>query len=168
MARLRARPIGADTVAAVRAVLRGDRGPGYAAVETARALQALGLRPGDRLASVGNSFEAYWAQIARARIVAEIPEGESDKFWREEEGAQARALDAMTAAGARAVVADWSPAAPVPPGWVRVDDEHLVRWLDRGGNVPPSNPAGASGAAAADSERGVPAGDDIPMRRGGG
>jgi hypothetical protein len=161
-------PIGVDTLVAGRAVLRGERGSGYAAVETARALQALGVRPGDPLASVGNSFEAYWAQIAGARIVAEIPEPESDKFWRGEEGAQARALDAMTAAGARAVVADWSRAAAVPPGWRRVDDEHLVRWLDRGSNVPPSNPAGASGAAAADSERDVPAGDDIPVRRGGG
>jgi hypothetical protein len=38
----------------------------------ADSLQQMGLRPGDRIASIGSSFDAEWASIMGVKIVAEI------------------------------------------------------------------------------------------------
>ena len=43
-------------------------------------LQAMGLARGERVAIVGDGFEAYYAQIAGLRIVAQVPSEE--EFWR--------------------------------------------------------------------------------------
>jgi hypothetical protein len=123
-------PIVGDTGRSAVAIARRKARPGFASIETARALRDQGLRPGDAVASIGNSFEAYWARVARARIVTEVPASAAQRFWSADSSTQARAIAAFTMTGARAVVADWSSAAAVPPCWIRVDDGHLLRWLE--------------------------------------
>ncbi len=75
-----------------------------------------GLRPGDRIAIVGNGVFAYWARLARLKIVAEVPSDASDHFWRTDSGSRSALLTEFRRAGASAVVADNAPS-PALPGW---------------------------------------------------
>jgi hypothetical protein len=56
---------------AVQDVIRARR-PAYVVV--AEALQNIGIKPGDYLASVGYSFDSYYSRCARTRIVAQMPD----------------------------------------------------------------------------------------------
>jgi hypothetical protein len=127
-------PLLGGTLSMAHASLRGERGPGYPAVAVARALERQGLRAGDQVASIGNSFQAYWARLAQVRIVAETPEADAGKFWSADSGGQGRALEAMRLAGARLVVADWRPELPTPHGWTRLNGDYVIRWLARPGS----------------------------------
>ena len=50
-------------------------------VAIAIALWNDGIAPGDRVAFAGYSYSAYWARLARVRIVAEIRPEEADRLW---------------------------------------------------------------------------------------
>jgi hypothetical protein len=75
------------------------------------ALRALGVRPGDEIAVIGDGMGAYWARLARVHLVAELPSSAAETFWAGDSALQRRVLDAIAGTGARAVVAD-----DVPPG----------------------------------------------------
>jgi hypothetical protein len=73
--------------------------PAHIHWETAQALRQFGVPPGSQIAVVGgDSF--YWARLARVRIVAES----RIDFWRANDEARERALEAMSLTGARVVV----------------------------------------------------------------
>ena len=85
--------------------------------DVAAALRRLGIHAGDKVAVIGwgSSAEgAYWARLARLRIVAEIAEGagltEGQKFWQAAETTKIDALHALALTGAKVLVAavpDW-------------------------------------------------------------
>lgn len=80
---------------------------------------AAGIQPGMRVAIVGSKAEhAYWARLARARIVAQIRDEAG--FWRSAPEVR-DAIDAVLGrSGVQAIVASWIPATPPPDGWRRL------------------------------------------------
>jgi len=95
----------------------------------ARELHHLGLRPGDRVAYIGKT-DAYWARLARLRIVATVYDVAEPPSAATRPGVFVGADGTLTVGfrsalrrtGARAVV---TPVAPVPggmSGWVTLGD----------------------------------------------
>ena len=84
----------------------------------AEALAREGLRPGDGVGSIGFTFNAYWARLARVRIVAEVPARRASHLWTGSPETQEAAWRAFRDAGAGFVVADSLPPSIV--GWTRV------------------------------------------------
>jgi hypothetical protein len=104
--------------------------------EVAYAVGALGLGRGDRIGVIGYSFGAFFARLARVRIVAEIPGDQVESFWRADAASRGSALDAFQRAGARAVVTDWVPPGVPADGWIELGETghriYLLGPADRG------------------------------------
>jgi hypothetical protein len=99
----------------------------------ADALQRRGLRRGDRVAVVGDSFGAYWARLGRFRIVAEVPPNETATFWAVSPLRRDQVLEAFASAGAVAVIAA-RPAANGLPQWEAIGETgYIVRVLSSRG-----------------------------------
>ncbi len=81
------------------------RTPAY--VTVARALREAGVGPGDRLASAGYTFDAYYARAAGARVVAEI--AGTGEFWRMSAPELAELEARLASVGVKAVVAKGRP-----------------------------------------------------------
>jgi len=89
--------------------------------EIASALKSEGLRPGDRIAYVGNPIEAYFARLARLSISTWIPERDAEQFWALDAAGKSTVFSSMSGAGAKVVVTE-----NVPPedraDWQRIGD----------------------------------------------
>ncbi|HVP00348.1 MAG TPA: hypothetical protein VMT15_19890 [Bryobacteraceae bacterium] len=84
-------------------------------IVVADALRAAGVRPGDRLAVMGYSFNAYFARHARARVVAQVMDPES--FWRLSQSDLAVLTQRLERIGVKAIVAHDRPGAAASPEW---------------------------------------------------
>jgi len=92
-----------------------------------------GLRPDDDVAVIGDGMYAYWAHLARLRVVAEIPHSigyqvnPAIDFWASGAEQQAKVLEILKRTGARAVIADPQGLNPglepsvAPPLWKKID-----------------------------------------------
>ena len=102
-------------------------------VAIASALVSAGLRPGDRVALIGDGSVAFWAHLAQLRLVAEIPARSASgpshpalDLWESAPEQQQNALKILEGTGAKALVAGSQQsifgAAPsiVPPPWKRI------------------------------------------------
>lgn len=144
-------PIGPDpipkhigSVLTLAKSLNAERNPNE---EVVRGLQAMGLRPGDSIASLEDSACAarvrsrcagasFWARLGGFRIVAEIyyfpdrPETLANSFWDADPDRQEKVLHALAATGARAVVSLKEPRGPGAAAWAKVGDtDYYLHWL---------------------------------------
>ena len=88
--------------------------------EIAAALQEMGIAAGAPVAFVGYSYSAYWARLARLKIVAEIHPEDVERFWTVDEAARSSVLRAFRKAGAKVVVTEPPTTAGVPAGWAGI------------------------------------------------
>jgi hypothetical protein len=88
--------------------------PGGSPWEVATALRAAGVRPGDRVATVGTGDTAYWARLLRAQVVAEVPDSAVAALWAAPAGARDQLWRAFADVGVTAVVAAAVPAGTGP------------------------------------------------------
>lgn len=96
----------------------------------AKGLERIGVRPGNQVGFIGDSRAAYWARLARVRIVADIPMGHAESFWLAEEKIQSRALNTFAAVGVVAVVAEKVPQTVPKMGWLKLaGTDHFVYLL---------------------------------------
>ena len=87
----------------VESLQKAVHGEGHVSWEVAEAVRAAGVREGERIAVVGRGTHAYWAHLARVKIVAEVEQSDQDLFWSDAD-AQRRALQRLREVGARAVI----------------------------------------------------------------
>jgi len=106
----------------ISAALKGPDSPDSLDLhrQVANGLQSAGIQPREDVGFIGYSFGAYWAQLARVRIVADIPREEADKFWVVSPTVRARALSAFCGVKVRAVVTDHVPVSGSAEGWERI------------------------------------------------
>jgi hypothetical protein len=122
-----------DLYASVR-----DLAPGYGARvdvqwQVAEELRRLGLRPGEPVASIGNTMFHAWPRLARVRVVAEISArtgGDVEKFWAGDAALKAQVVETFARTGARVVVAEGIPAwANGADGWQRIGATHFYVYV---------------------------------------
>jgi len=90
--------------------------------QVADQLRRAGLRPGDKVAWVRpnafNSKQDYsWAHLAGLRIVAEVPDGQQDRFWSVRPEQRMALLDSVARTGAAAFVVTEMPEGFSENGW---------------------------------------------------
>lgn len=92
--------------------------------QVADELRRMGVGPGERVASIGNTMFHAWPRLARVRVVAEISSRTPDdveKFWAGDAALKARVVETFARTGARLVVAEGVPAwASSADGWRRI------------------------------------------------
>jgi hypothetical protein len=94
-------------------------------VIVAERLRAMGIEPDTHIALIGDGdIASYWARLDRLKIIAEVPHdmktGDSAAaFWGSSPQDETTVLNVLKSTGAKAVVADASPAV-LPPGWLRL------------------------------------------------
>ncbi len=87
----------------------------------AEQLRKMGSRPGDKVAVIGDGTGAYWARLAKLRIVAEIMDANhgSREFWESSPETKESVYAAFEKAGAVLTVASCAPNSPA--GWQRIE-----------------------------------------------
>ena len=109
-----------------------DYGRPHPQYAIARALEQQGLAAGARVATIGPAFSSYWARLARARIVAEVPAGEEDEFWSASPEVRRDVLDIFRAAGVTVIVATSVPQSSAAQGWKPLaEGEAWTLFLDQ-------------------------------------
>lgn len=103
-----------------RQVLEQDR-YAYAgtALRMAGGLSRLGVRPGDKVASIGLGLDAAWARLARTQVIAEIPPKNGRDFWEADASVQSRVFQIFASLGAKVIVAQPPPYVSTA-GWQRL------------------------------------------------
>ena len=98
--------------------------------EVAAAMSHLGMKPGDRIASLEWSLYGMstWARLARVQIIAEVyfcpqqPETLHNDFWRADEDTQQKLIGAFARTGADYLVSHEPPTPAASAGWVRAGE----------------------------------------------
>jgi hypothetical protein len=91
----------------------------------AAALDQLGLKPGDKIACMGDracDFDHYWARLAGAQILGEVetPNGaDPQRVWDSIRNTQA-VTDPLRAMGLRFIVTYFANSARKPDGWIQL------------------------------------------------
>jgi hypothetical protein len=100
--------------------MKGCYGSAHPQWEVAEGLRQMGVRPGDKVASIGLPAVAYWARLGRVSVVAEIPEVAADTFWLADPSVQSQVIETIAKTGAKLIVADKVPPFVSPAGWRRI------------------------------------------------
>jgi hypothetical protein len=98
----------------------------------ADALRSAGLRPGDAVASGDRAFNAYWARLARLRIVAEVSGFEGATILDADAAARQTTQRVLLAQNVRAVVAHGWPIQTEDAAWQAIPGTDYFFYL-----VPP-------------------------------
>ncbi len=88
--------------------------------QVADALNKMGVLPGDKVARIGGSHAYFWARLAKVRIVAEIPDKETDNFWKAESPVKSNVIKTFGKTGAKVIVTNRIPSDVSPVGWQRI------------------------------------------------
>ena len=108
----------------VRAFQAAQVHTGATQLEVAAKLTNSGLRPGDAVGMINfNPFWlpiVHWAQLAGVRVVAELPNTETDTFLRSDESRKQQVLETFRKTGAKAVIAAEAPEGVSLPGWKHI------------------------------------------------
>jgi hypothetical protein len=86
------------------------------------------------VAIIGYGFDAYWARLARVKIVAEMLDWQADDFWLGDPMFQSRVLHVFASTGAKAVVAENVPSYASLIGWHRVGESNYFIYILNHGN----------------------------------
>jgi hypothetical protein len=94
-------------------------------------LHQIGIRPGEQVAYLRNSYRVDWARLARVKIISEIPPSDVMQFWSANEREKSEVIETLFSTGARAIIAETPLDVPVK-GWKRIGQtEYYARILDR-------------------------------------
>jgi Dolichyl-phosphate-mannose-protein mannosyltransferase len=87
-------------------------------IVAARNLEAMGIRPGDQIATVGAPFVDFYARIARLRVVAQV--SDEAAFWKLPQPQSEAIENALAKTGAKALVAKDRPSAFQEHSWRQI------------------------------------------------
>ncbi len=112
----------------------------------AEGLLKLGVRPGARLACLGDQAcypDPYWARLVGAQMFAQVDTLNRDpaELWRGY-GNKAEIVNALKGEGVKVLVAMFGPAAREPEGWVQLGSSNLYALpIGETGAIASSRPA---------------------------
>jgi hypothetical protein len=97
--------------------------------QVADTLNKMGIGPGDKVASIGNSHAHFWARLARVKIVAEMPHQSVVNFWNGDDLIKSKVFEAFAKTGAKAVVTNLVPDNTSPYGWQHLADSNYYVYM---------------------------------------
>jgi hypothetical protein len=103
-----------------RALFRALQPQPFVDWEVAQGLERFGIRSGDKVGSIGNALEGYWAHLAGVRIVVEVPLWGSLGFYVSDAQTQSEVLADFAKTGAKIVVSDQRPPIESYRGWQEI------------------------------------------------
>ncbi len=91
--------------------------------------EGLGIKPGMKIALIGSPFEAYWARVGRAKIVAVVPPPRMEAFYGLPPAERQRLYQEFAKAGADFVIAQHATSPEGPdPSWTGM---RYIGWVKR-------------------------------------
>ncbi|HUZ93465.1 MAG TPA: hypothetical protein VMU57_00980 [Edaphobacter sp.] len=104
-------------------------------VALAEQLHSMGMKKGDHVALMGDGMTAYWAQLDKVEIVAELPQssqaGDSEAtFWNASQDRERSILNMLEGTGAEEVIAN-APPKLMPHGWSRISNTGYAVYFFR-------------------------------------
>ena len=117
----------------LRAIRTGGQNSARAHIEVSDGLKQIGVRPGDKVAVLGDGNWSYWARLGRLRIVATVMGPDTPRFWAASPQQKAKVFQIFAESGARVVVtSNLPPLAAVDAGWQPIGTKgYYFRWLPR-------------------------------------
>jgi 4-amino-4-deoxy-L-arabinose transferase-like glycosyltransferase len=112
----------------VRDVSMVIRSRPYEEWQVAMGLRDLGVRPGTQLGCIGSGLDAYWAHLADARIIAEIPGKDQREFIASGGDRKEFILKKFMDAGALGVVTKNEGVVNSMPGWRQIGETQYYLW----------------------------------------
>lgn len=97
--------------------------------EVAEELQNLGVRPGEPVAVIGYAYSAFWARLARVKIIAEMLDTDASAFWYGTAELKQTVIQAFRSTGARAIVGESVPDGAGTDSWRQVGDTNVYIYL---------------------------------------
>jgi len=89
-------------------------------LQVAEGLHAIGVPAGARVGFIGKGIQAYWAHLAGARIVAEIPEQGQAAFLAADDAKKRQVFEKFGEDGVAAVVMKAADKNPAAAGWLHI------------------------------------------------
>ena len=100
--------------------------------QVAQNLHRLGIQPGDSVSIIAGNSVAHWARLAGVKIVAELPLGQDEIFWKADRPTRDRVYAAFAGTGSRVVVVQDPPPDATRDDWHQLGDTPFyVRFLPR-------------------------------------
>jgi hypothetical protein len=96
--------------------------------EVARGLRDAGVSPGSTVGYIGTGLDAYWAHLAKVRIVAEIPESGVTSFAQASREQKGQVLGKFRELGVNAVLTKYPDVASSMEGWTRIAGSRYFLW----------------------------------------
>ena len=112
---------------------------GYTNWKVATFLHQAGVNAGDAVGAVGWTYGAYWARMARVRIVVEIPADSSQELWSMQPPERDAVMQLLRRAGARIVVANRVPPGAAPTGWQQIGNTGFFAHVFQGDGAKDTN-----------------------------
>jgi hypothetical protein len=114
-------------------LIGGENPAAHEQWQVAEGLRELGVGSGDKVAFIGDSFRAFWAHLAGARVVAEIRRDKVNDFWQANTAAKRGLINAFARAGVKAVVVEKPPPGADLAGWQKIrHTDYYVYLFDAG------------------------------------
>jgi 4-amino-4-deoxy-L-arabinose transferase-like glycosyltransferase len=85
-------------------------------------LSNFGIQPGMRIVTIGSAYHAYWAHLAKLKVIAEVPSGDVESFWAASAETRSELYGICSRIGAKAIVAPELPNGPSQPTWQRIGE----------------------------------------------
>jgi hypothetical protein len=101
-------------------LVRGTNPWPHLQYQVAEGLNRMGVGPGDKVACFGNSFKAFWARLARVKIVAEIPATQVANFWAADNSIKSQVIKTFITTGAKVIVVEKVPSVVSTRDWKRI------------------------------------------------
>jgi hypothetical protein len=98
--------------------------------DVAIGLKDMGIPSGTKVGNIGYTFEAYWARLARLKIVAEITEADQEQFWLAAPGVKREVYKKFAESDAAFIMTFNPPAYAVLDGWKEIGNtDHYIYIL---------------------------------------
>jgi hypothetical protein len=88
--------------------------------QMAQGLEEMGIQRGSNLGCIGTGLGAYWAHLAGARIIAEIPDSGVAQFIAADDARRQQVLAVFSSVGAKIVVTGNAAVANPAEGWRQI------------------------------------------------
>ncbi len=99
--------------------------------EITKGLEKLGIKRGDKVATIGYAvpYSAYWARVAKVKIVAEIIRQDADKFWSQSEDVKGQVVKLFAKTGAKIIVTNQLPKYYSKGKWIQIGSSECYAYF---------------------------------------